>query len=150
MNVRWRVPLVTSAAVLLAHFAHSDPLIDVVRGTSPAGLHLAWPVSHLLFAPATLLADWLNSGSRWDLENFFVWLGVGYVLARLWKHRGTEAPRRWRREAMSAVVFGLLLSVVGWWGARGNRPLPRLVASDSSFIIFDPHSHTSASHDGRA
>jgi len=35
------------------------------------------------------------------------------------------------------------------WGALLPRPIPRLVAADSSFIIFDSHSHTARSHDGR-
>jgi hypothetical protein len=143
--------LALSAAVLLAQLAHSDPLIDVVRGGSPADAQLTWPVSHVIFAPFTLLADWLNGGSRWDLKNFALWLLVGYILARLAATGRADAPPRRRavREARSAVVFCLSLAVFAWWGTRWNRPAPRLVAADSSFIIFDVHSHTSASHDGR-
>src|SRR6185295_3220010 len=32
---------------------------------------------------------------------------------------------------------------------RWSRPIGRLVAADSNLIIFDVHSHTAASHDGR-
>jgi len=35
------------------------------------------------------------------------------------------------------------------WGALMDRPVPRLTATDSALVIFDVHSHTALSHDGR-
>jgi hypothetical protein len=149
VNTRWRVPVLLSAAVILAQIAHIDPLIDVARGTAPRDVHLAWPITHVLLAPFTLTADWLNGGSRWDLETFFVWLLVGYVLVRLTRRRA-DAQTRWLpNEAVSAACLLLSCCLFVWWGARWNRPIPRLVASDSALIVLDTHSHTSMSHDGR-
>ena len=93
MKTRWRVPLLLSAAVILAQIAHIDPLIDVARGSAPLDVRLVWPIMHVLLAPLTLTADWLNGGSRWDLETFFVWLLVGYALVRLTRRRA-DAPTR--------------------------------------------------------
>lgn len=145
MKTRWRVPLVLSAAVILAQIAHIDPLTDVVRGATPQDVHLAWPITHVLLAPFTLTADWLNGGSRADLKGFFLWTLVLYVVARLWL-RGREGMRG---EILPASCLLLSCCLFVWWGARWNRPIPRLVASDSALIVLDVHSHTSMSHDGR-
>ena len=149
MRARWRVPLVLSVAVILAQVAHIDPLTDVVRGTTPPDVRLAWPLTHVVLAPFTLTADWLNGGSRWDLETFFLWLLVGYVVVRLTRRRA-DAPTSWlRTEAVSAACVLISCLLFLWWGVRWNRPIPRLVASDSALIVLDTHSHTSMSHDGR-
>ncbi|MFI5206548.1 MAG: PHP domain-containing protein [Gemmatimonadales bacterium] len=149
MKTRWRVPLFLSAALILAQLAHIDPLTDVVHGTTPPDVRLTWPLTHVLLAPFTLTADWLNGGSRWDLETFFLWLLVGYVLVRLTR-RGAEAQtRRLRTEVLSAACVLISCVLFVWWGARWNRPIPRLVASDSGLMVLDVHSHTSMSHDGR-
>jgi hypothetical protein len=149
VRTRWRVPLLLSAAVILAQIAHIEPLIDVARGSVPPDVHLRWPITHILLAPFTLTADWLNGGSRRDLETFFVWLLVGYVLVRLMRRRANEKTGWLRSEAVSAACLLLSCCLFVWWGARWNRPIPRLVASDSALVVVDVHSHTSMSHDGR-
>lgn len=149
MNTRWRVPLLLSAAVVLAQIAHVDPLNDVVRGTAPSDVHLVWPVTHVLLAPLTLTADWLNGGSRWDLETFFLWLVVGYAVVRLTRKGAEARTSRIRAEAVPALCVLISCVLFVWWGARWSRPIPRLVASDSALIVVDVHSHTSMSHDGR-
>jgi hypothetical protein len=150
VKTRWRVPLWLSAAVILAQIARIDPLTDVVRGATPPDVHLVWPMTHVLLAPFTLTADWLNGGSRADLKGFFLWTVVLYVVVRLWVRARKDAPQATAlSETRSAVVFCLCLSAFVWWGARWSRPIPRLVASDSALIVLDIHSHTSASHDGR-
>ena len=148
----WRLPLLLSAAVLLAQLARRSPLIDVVSGASPSDVHLAYPVWHFVFAPFTLLADWLNGGGTADLKGFGAWAVVAYVVARL----VATAPPRERprerslpREALGAVVFAACVAAFIAWVAYLPRPIPRLVADDPDLLVFDVHSHTSTSHDGR-
>jgi len=143
---RGRVPLVLSAAIVLAQIFRVPPLVDVVAGRAPSDVHLAWPFGHILLAPLTLTADWLNGGSRADFIGFGVWVLIGFAVSRFVLG---GRPRRLLREL--AWLTGLLVAVGSFvaWGALASRPIPRLVAEDSSLIVFDVHSHTSLSHDGR-
>ncbi|MDP3774923.1 MAG: hypothetical protein Q8Q85_11725 [Gemmatimonadales bacterium] len=148
----WRLPLLLSAAVLLAQLARRSPLIDVVSGASPADVHLAYPVWHFVFAPFTLLADWLNGGGTADLKGFGAWAVVAYVVARLVAiapPRERPKERSLPREALGAVVFAACVAAFIAWVAYLPRPIPRLVADDPDLLVFDLHSHTSTSHDGR-
>lgn len=142
---RWRLPLVLSGLVLLAQLLHRSPLVVVDEGRSPADVSLAWPILHVVLTPFTLIADWLNGGGTGDLIGFAAWSLLLYFLWRLF----AEPPRRAGRELAGAALFLLGFGAFIWWGARWSRPIPRLVAADSTLIVFDTHSHTSASHDGR-
>jgi len=142
---RWRVPLALSAWLLLAQLFHLSPIVDVVSGAEPTGVRITWPLLHIVFAPFTLTADWLNGGSTGDLIGFVAWLLGGFVLLRL----AAPGPRRLTAEALRAAALLAGLGAFVWWGARWSRPIPRLVAADGTLLIYDTHSHTSASHDGR-
>lgn len=164
---RWRLPLALSVAVLLAQLAHRSPLIDVVTGTAPTDARLVYPAAHVLFAPLTLLADWLNGGGTLDLTGFAAWAVVVYVLARLMASgarglptrdpTGNEAggagrrtgARALRRETVAAAAFVLGLATFLAYVAYAPRPIPRLVVDDPDLLVFDIHSHTALSHDGR-
>ena len=143
---RWRVPAALTAVVLIAQLVRLEPIIDVVTGSPAGDLRLSYPFGHLLLAPLTLLADWLNGGSRGDLVGFAAWALCGYALWRLLR----GGPSSALREIAAAAVFALAFGVFIAWGALAGRPIPRLIAADSSLIIFDTHSHTSLSHDGRS
>jgi len=143
---RWRAPALFTAVVVLLQLARQDPLVDVVTGLAPGDLRLAYPFTHVVFAPFTLAADWLNGGSRGDLAGFAAWALVAWAFARVFL---ADAPRRWLREAAYLLAYlGGLVAFVAW-GALLQRPIPRLVAADSALVIFDVHSHTALSHDGR-
>ena len=148
MRLRWRLPVVLTACVVVAQLFALDPLVDVVTWTAPASARLSYPVLHVVFAPLTLLADWLNGGSRRDLIGFGVWALLAYVLARLAAHRPPPA-RRAVREAAYGIGFVLALAAFFAWGYWLPRPIPRLVAPDPDVLILDVHSHTAMSHDGR-
>ena len=147
MRLRWRLPLVLSACVVVAQLFSLDPLIDVVTWTAPASARVAYPVSHVVLAPFTLLADWLNGGSRHDLIGFAIWSVVAYALARLAVRRGP--PRRPLRETLYAGAWLLGLGAFVGWGYWLQRPIPRLATTDSDHLVLDVHSHTAMSHDGR-
>ncbi|HEY2805995.1 MAG TPA: hypothetical protein VGI92_09075 [Gemmatimonadales bacterium] len=143
----WRVPLVITAMLVAAQLFRAGPIVEVVSGAPPDHVHLAYPFLHFVFAPFTLLADYLNGGSATDLKAFGIWAVVIFLLARL----GTPASEQKRpiRELRAGVLFLIGMGIFLWWGVRWTRPIPHLVADDSTRIIFDTHSHTSASHDGR-
>ena len=149
MRLRWRLPLVLSACVVVAQLFPLSPLVDVVSWSAPTSARLTYPLFHVLFAPVTLLADWLNGGSRRDLVGFAAWAVVAYVLARLAVGE-SGAGRRGRREAASAALFLVGLAAFVAWGALASRPIPRLLAAGPDALVLDVHSHTAASHDGRA
>ena len=142
---RWRTPLALSGLVLLAQLFHRSPLREVVTGLPPAGVTLKHPLPHIVLAPLTLTADWLNGGGTGDLIGFAAWALLAFVLVRLF----AVGPRRLSSELVAAVIFLASFGAFIWWGARWIRPIPRLIATDSSLIVFDAHSHTAMSHDGR-
>ena len=157
MRVRWRLPLLLSACVVLGQILSIHPLVDVAAGSPPADVSVAYPLGHVLLAPLTLLADWLNGSPARELKGFVVWLVVLFAFARLACLGGRAAvgdrPSGWalaRREAGAAMLGVAALALYVAWGALAPRPIPRLVATVPDVLIFDVHSHTAASHDGRA
>ena len=148
MRLRWRLPVALSTCVVIAQLLHVSPLVDVVAGSAPDTARISYPLSHTVFAPLTLLADWLNGGSRRDLVGFAAWAVVGYVLVRL-AVRHTPPARRAAREALYAAGLLLACAAFAAWGTWFDRPIPRVAATSADDIVLDVHSHTSLSHDGR-
>ena len=148
------MPALLSAIVVLAQLFHRTPLVDVVTGAAPAGVLLRYPIGHVYFAPFTLPADWLNGGSRHDIIGFMVWALLLFALARLFGRGAGGAPTaspaiRGVREAAVWALFVLSMSGFIAWAAFLPRPIPRLAADDPEALVFDIHSHTALSHDGR-
>jgi len=144
---RWAIPLALSILVLLCQIWPASPVFDVASLKPPLGVTLTYPWTHVAFAPLTLLADWLNAGSRQDLKDFLVWCVLVYALARLLAsvRRDTNPAR----EAGLAALFAGCVLLFFVWGAFAGRPIPRLVAGGGDTLVYDVHSHTAASHDGR-
>jgi hypothetical protein len=157
MPIRRRLPLLFSACVLLGQLLSLNPLLDVAAGAAPPDLRVAYPLGHVLLAPLTLLADWLNGSPARELKGFAVWGLLAFVVTRLaLAGAGGAGPRRaprWsraRREGAAGLATVAAAALFVAWGALAPRPIPRLVAADPDLLIFDVHSHTAASHDGRA
>jgi len=152
---RWRWPLAFSVAVLLGQLLHRQPLFDVVTGEVPEGIRLSYPFAHVVLAPLTLLADWLNGGRRSDLYGFLgwttllwaVWLTAATIRRRRLPATAPRTPRTVGRALRLAAIV-LAAPVFVAWVAYAPRPMPSLEAPASA-IIFDAHSHTARSHDGR-
>jgi hypothetical protein len=157
MRIRWRLPLLLSACVVLGQILGTNPLIDVVAGAAPSDVRVTYPLGHILLAPLTLLADWLNGSPGRELKGFVVWLVALFVFVRLARFggRATEGAHRsgWslvRHEAMAAVFAVAALALYVAWGTLAPRPILHLATSVPDILVFDVHSHTAASHDGRA
>jgi hypothetical protein len=151
MRVPWRVPLLCSACVVLGQLFRLSPLADAVSGTAPEGVRLAYPLAHVVLAPFTLLADWLNGSPARELEAAAAWALAAFLISRVARRRRGPmgGGARTVREVRAAALFLVLLAAFLAWGALVPRPIPRLVAADADAIVFDVHSHTAASHDGR-
>ncbi|MGD0483778.1 MAG: hypothetical protein ABSB58_03885 [Gemmatimonadales bacterium] len=151
MRISWRLPLLLSACVLAGQLFHLAPLADPLTGTAPADVHLAYPAAHVLLAPFTLLADWLNGSPTRELKGLLVWALAAYALVRLARRRprGRGLARGVLREALACTLFLAALALFAAWGTFVPRPIPRLVADAPDLLVFDLHSHTAASHDGR-
>jgi len=152
MRTPWRLPLLLSVCVALGQLLHLAPLVDAVAGAAPADVRLAYPAGHVLFAPLTLLADWLNGSPARELKGFVAWTLAVYGFWRLAARRrpGRSTIGRALRELEAGALFLGALALYAAWGALLPRPIPRLVAADPDVLVFDLHSHTAASHDGRA
>ena len=150
-RVRWRFPLLLSACVVLGQLLRLPPLVDVAAGSTPADVRLVYPLAHVVFAPFTLLADWLNGSPARDLRAAAAWAVAAFLLVRIVRRR--RAPQGARagalREGLAALAFLAALAAFLAWGALLPRPIPRLVAAGADALVFDVHSHTAASHDGR-
>ncbi len=151
MRIPWRLPLLLSACVVLGQLSHLPPLADALDGPAPGDVRLVYPAGHVLLAPFTLLADWLNGSPARELKGFALWALAAYALARLARRRRGAARglRAGLREGGAFALCVALLALFVAWGAFLPRPIPRLVAADPDALVFDPHSHTDASHDGR-
>lgn len=148
MRLRWRLPVILSACVVAAQLLPLSPLLDVVTWAAPASARVTYPPFHIALAPLTLLADWLNGGSRRDLVGFTVWAVLVYMLVRLAVRRPPPGRRAVREMAYAALALLALAAFVAW-GVWLQRPIPRLVATDPDLLVLDVHSHTALSHDGR-
>lgn len=151
MRISWRLPLLLTACVLAGQLLHLAPLADAVTGAAPAHVRLVYPAGHVLLAPFTLLADWLNGSPGRELKGFLLWVLAAWALARLARRRtpGRGAARAVLGEALAAALAVAALAAFVAWGAFAPRPIPRLAADEPDLLVFDAHSHTDASHDGR-
>ncbi len=141
------MPLVLTGLVVLAQLAPIPAFVELTdSGAAPETRGLVYPLLHIVLAPLTLTADWLNGGSRQELIGFVLWSAVGYVLARLALR---TAGRSVWREALYAGLFAAGLVGFFAWAAYAPRPIPRLISNHPDELIWDLHSHTDASHDGR-
>ncbi len=147
--MRWRASLAVSVGVLALALFGTPPLLDVTTGATPDGVRLAYPLVHILFAPVSLSADWLNAGSRADLVGFVAWaLGI-FAVMRVAARPAPSARPRLVRETVYGIAFLLGLLAFVAWVVYVPRAIPRLVAGGPEDIVFDIHSHTAASRDGR-
>ena len=151
MRISWRLPLLLSACVLAGQLFHLPPLADALTGAAPPDVRLVYPAGHVLLAPFTLLADWLNGSPTRELKGLLLWALAAFALVRLARRRRGRPGlvRATLRETLAATLFLAALALFVVWGAFVPRPIPRLAAGESDLLVFDLHSHTDASHDGR-
>jgi hypothetical protein len=144
------------AGLLLARVWHTAPLADPLGDPLPPALHLAFPLTYVLFAPLFTLWDGVSMLSMSRLHGFLVGLVVLYVAWRggralwwriAWSDRPPpRAPLR-RELGLLATAVAALLLFVGV-GLLWHRPMAALAGTGNA-LVFDVHSHTNVSHDVR-
>ena len=154
-----RLPLLAillTVALVAARVLRAAPLHDPLGAPLPPGVHLGFPVIHLLFAPLFDLWDAAAMLSLRRLE----WLAAGLLLAFLaW--RGLLATLRRRQDpdagppigfirelgALLFALLGFLAFVAG--GMLWHRPMVALRGAPATIMVVDLHSHSNVSHDVR-
>ena len=145
VNLLRRHPLALAliALLLVSALAQAPPLVDAVSGGAPADVDLVRPTLYTLLAPVSNVLDALTFLSVERAEAF---LATWVAALALWGllQRGSV----WRRLA-AAVLAPLAVILLGVAAVLLPRPVPRLVAADSTLTVIDYHAHTALSHDGR-
>ena len=140
---RHPIALALIALLLLSALAQSPPLVDAVSGGPPADVELVRPTLYTLLAPVSNVLDALTFLSVERAEAFLItWVAA----LALW---GVLQPGSLRRRLVAAVLAPLTVILLGVAAVLLPRPVPRLVAADSTLTVIDYHAHTAQSHDGR-
>ena len=145
MNLLRRHPIALALIALLFISAVRPlpPLVDAVTGAVPADVDLVRPTLYTLLAPVSNVLDALTFLSR---ERAIAFLVTWVAALALWGfvRRGSR-----RRRLVAAALAPLAVIVLGAGAVLLPRPVPRLVAADSTLTVIDYHAHTALSHDGR-
>jgi hypothetical protein len=134
-----------------------SPLRDAVTG-APAGARLHLTPAFVMLAPLNNTLDALSLLSVREHATVLLVLVIVYAAWRFMRRRarrrsnpGTGGPGA-LHEVRLFVIALLWLVAAYAAGALVSRPMAaiELPASDSDLVTIDFHSHTNASHDGRA
>ncbi len=149
-NIPWTAIAVSAAVVIAGGFAvapihDAETLGDIVEAS------LVRPAGYVALGPLSGVLDTLTLLSA----SQHIALAIG-AIALFVAYRAWRAWRAWRAAPgmrSHLVASGLFLGgFVATYAAAAAlpRPMARLEASDAYILFVDFHSHTSASHDGRA
>ena len=125
--------------------------MDTLTGEPVEAVGLTFSLGYLLSAPIGGLLDALSLLT--DRQHVAVLLSVlaligGWCVTR--SIFGARTPRRvFRQLLIAAAAVAAFVAFYGY-GVLGVRPMASLRSYDPELAIVDFHSHTEASHDGRA
>ncbi|MDQ6688958.1 MAG: hypothetical protein M3Z18_00410 [Gemmatimonadota bacterium] len=147
--VRYRWPLIITMVVAVTAAFSLSPLIDVVQPRSPSAASLGTSVPYDILAPVSNILDTLTL-----LTPAQYW-GTFALCALLFFAPGIVRDLRRRSFSIQHTIASSLRFVGGTVAVVGivlmaRRPMAALTINDPELIAVDFHSHTSASHDGRA
>src|SRR6266566_1461463 len=140
---RYPIALTLIALLLLAALGPSPPLVDAVTGAPPADVDLVRPTLYTLLAPVSNVLDALTFLSLERAKAFLVTWVAALALVGFVQHGSL------RRRLGAAVLAPLAVVLLGVAAVLLPRPVPSLVAADSTLTVIDYHAHTELSHDGR-
>jgi len=140
---RHPIALALIALVFLSALVPLPPLLDPGSGAPPADVDLVRPTLYTLLAPVSNVLDALTFLS---LERAKAFLVTWVAALALW---GLLRRGSLRRRVVAAVLAPLAVILLGVAAVLLPRPVPSLVAADSTLTVIDYHAHTALSHDGR-
>ncbi|MFA6031045.1 MAG: hypothetical protein WC969_14405 [Elusimicrobiota bacterium] len=144
----WAVPAALSAFVLLGRLLPLPPLTDFATGKAAVDFALVFPLGYQLFAPFSALADLLTLNALPQHLAWLAWLLLGWWPLR-WVLRERGRPVSLAREAGLYALWLILVAAFLAWATLAPRPMARLRAADPEVLLFDMHSHSARSWDGR-
>jgi hypothetical protein len=126
------------------------PLVDLTRPDAVAVGALRTPIAYDIFAPLSNILDaltLLSPAQYWATFGFCVFLFFGFWIHRRARSRSGFGAIPTIRVALrfmggTVAVIGIMLVA--------SRPMASLALRDPDLLAVDFHSHTEASHDGRA
>jgi hypothetical protein len=148
LEYRWPL-LITLCIAVTAAFSLS-PLVDVARPDAAVAATLNAPLVYDLLAPASNILDALtilSPAQYWATFALCALLIIGCEIAGDVRQARCFRVRQASRTCVrfiggTVAILGIMLLL--------SRPMTSLRVSDPDLIVVDFHSHTSASHDGRA
>jgi hypothetical protein len=141
--------VITATLIITAVFS-LPPLVDVANPASAPAAALRTPFLYDVFAPASNTLDAITILSPAQYWATFALCAICFLAATLVRQRralGYFCPLRTARCASG--ILGGTLAMLGIM-LIAPRPMASLALHDSDLIAVDFHSHTEASHDGRA
>lgn len=141
-------PIAISSAVLLSAGFAVQPVREATVFTDSAESFLVRPFGYVAIAPLSNVLDMVTLMSVRQHIGMFAGLWVIFAVWRVVAHlRGKST---WRAHVIGGVSW--LVGIVALYAAVAAlpRPMARLEVNNASVMRVDFHSHTSASHDGRA
>lgn len=146
IRVPW-TPLAVSIAVLLSGAYAVQPVRDAATLTDVAEAYLVRPLGYVAIAPISNVLDTLTLLSVRQHIALVLGVIVFFVAWRVIRAvRGASV--RGHATATAILAAGIVIAYVAT--AVLPRPMAQLVTDNANIMRVDFHSHTSASHDGRA
>jgi hypothetical protein len=148
LEYRWPL-LITLCIAVTAAFSLS-PLVDVAHPDAAVSATIKAPFLYHVLAPASNILDaltMLSPAQYWATFALCALLIIGGEIVG--DVRRARCFRVWQASRTCVRFTGGTVAIVGIMLLL-SRPMAYLRVSDPDLIVVDFHSHTSASHDGRA
>jgi hypothetical protein len=147
---RYRWPLAISGILLITAIFSLPPLVDVATTAPPLFANLRTPALYDLLAPISNVLDALTLLSPAQYSATFAICALCFLVTTSVIQLRISGRLSAARAARSAA--GFLGATIGVAGVMliATRPMASLELNDRDLIAVDFHSHTEASHDGRA
>jgi len=145
------IAIVLTVAIVLGQvFGYPSDIKDIVTGQFNKGIRLHYSLTYLLFAPFFQVADHLTILSIKQHIAFGSAVNLFWIGCRLLKLFGTPfSIRLFLIEVGGVLLLNLSLFIVFVVAVLVPRPMARLQLDDKDLLVFNIHSHTHASWDGR-
>lgn len=148
--LKFRWPLLITLCVAVTAAFSLPALVDVARPDAAVGASLGTPVLYDILAPASNVLDaftMLSPSQYWAMFALCALLIIGAEIFRDARRARSFCALKACRSCVrftggTVAIIGIMLI--------GPRPMAFLRVQDPNLVVVDFHSHTSASHDGRA
>jgi hypothetical protein len=141
---RYTRALTITAALIVTAFCPLPALVDLAHPDSALTMTLERSLGYELVAPASNVLDALTLLSP---AQYLATFGLCALVFLGWVFITPRARRSWMRLVVRFV--GGTVAIIGTM-LVAKRPMASLRLEDANDVAVDFHSHTSASHDGRA